>query len=60
MEQIYGFDYDKSRYNEDEEEMEYLIDGEWMLESDVEEMAEESQYWNDWAQELWEMDGNLD
>jgi hypothetical protein len=26
---IYGFPYSGSRYNEDEDEMEYFVDGEW-------------------------------
>ena len=51
--EIYGFPYSGSRYNEDEDEMEYFVDGEWQLESDLAEDAQEQSYWlNDYAQEI--------
>ena len=51
--EIYGFTYSDSRYNEDEDEMEYLVDGEWQLESDLQEDAQEQSYWmNEYAQEI--------
>lgn len=51
--EIYGFPYRDSRYNEDEDEMEYLVDGEWQLESDLQEDAQEQSYWmNEYAQEI--------
>lgn len=51
--EIYGFPYSDSRYNEDEDEMEYLVDGEWQLESDLQEDAQEQSYWmNEYAQEI--------
>ena len=33
--------------------MEYLVDGEWQLESDLQEDAQEQSYWmNEYAQEI--------
>lgn len=56
--EIYGFPYSGSRYNEEEDEMEYFVDGEWQLESSLKEDAEEVSYWmDDYSREI-EEQGN--
>lgn len=55
-----GFEYTRRRRNEDEGEMEYLVNGEWELASDLKELAAEMRYWTEeWAAELYEDGENL-
>lgn len=55
--EVYGFPYSDSRYNEEENQMEYLVDGEWQLSSHLKEEAEEQSYWlNDYTKEIEEQD----
>lgn len=59
MGKIKGIEYSATRYNEDREK-EYYIDDfdEWMTADEIQERKDEIGYWEEWAEDVYETNGD--
>ncbi len=48
----------QSRYNSEEDEYEYLYDGDWMSQEELEEILEEQEHWKSVGRYVDELHGN--
>lgn len=55
----YGFDIDAVNRNEEGEKI-YLVDGTWNTAEELKRWRAELDYWDDWADEVSELNGSND